>query len=61
MHFMEQIDRLEVGDIEPMSHPLDAVQRLRMDAVREDDQREVLQATAPATSDAFYTVPQVIE
>ncbi len=59
--FMEQLDRFDVSAIEPMTHPLNAVQRLRADAVSESDQHEALQALAPAISDAFYTVPKIIE
>ena len=36
--------------VEPMAHPLDAVQRLRPDEITETDQREAFQAIAPATA-----------
>ena len=58
------IDQLEAADtagIEPMAHPLDAVQRLRPDVVTEPDQRAVLQAIAPAVEDGLFLVPKVIE
>ncbi len=40
---------------------MDAVQRLRPDAVTEADQREALQAVAPAVENGLYLVPKVIE
>jgi aspartyl-tRNA(Asn)/glutamyl-tRNA(Gln) amidotransferase subunit C len=58
------IDQLQAADtdgVAPMAHPLDAVQRLRADAVTETNQRESFQAIAPATADGLYLVPRVIE
>ncbi|MFT6102406.1 MAG: aspartyl-tRNA(Asn)/glutamyl-tRNA(Gln) amidotransferase subunit C [Granulosicoccus sp.] len=58
------VDQLQLADtdnIEPMSHPLDAIQRLRADEVTEGNQREQLQAVAPATEAGLFLVPQVIE
>ncbi|MEZ5539842.1 MAG: Asp-tRNA(Asn)/Glu-tRNA(Gln) amidotransferase subunit GatC [Pseudomonadales bacterium] len=58
------IDQLQAADttgVEPMSHPLDAVQRLRADVVSEPDQRAALQAIAPAVADGLFLVPKVIE
>lgn len=58
------VDQLQAADTEgvpPMAHPLDAVQRLRADEVTEINQREALQAMAPATEDGLYLVPRVIE
>lgn len=58
------VDQLQAADtqhVEPMAHPLDAVQRLRDDVVTETDQRERFQAIAPATEDGLYLVPKVID
>jgi aspartyl-tRNA(Asn)/glutamyl-tRNA(Gln) amidotransferase subunit C len=52
---------VDTTGVVPMSHPLDAVQRLRPDVVRESDQREVFQRIAPDTQDGLYLVPRVIE
>ena len=63
-HVLALIDQLQAVDttgIEPMAHPLDAVQRLRADIVTEPDQRDVLQAIAPAVQDGLFLVPKVIE
>jgi len=61
---LEMVDRLRAIDTEgvaPLSHPLDATQRLRPDEVTETNQREVFQACAPETSDGLYLVPRVVE
>lgn len=58
---VDQLQAADTRDIEPMAHPLDAVQRLRPDEVTEPDQREAFQAIAPATEAGLYLVPRVIE
>ncbi len=58
---VEQMSTVDTEGVLPMSHPMDAVQRLREDKVTETNQREVFQAIAPKTEDGLYLVPQVIE
>jgi aspartyl-tRNA(Asn)/glutamyl-tRNA(Gln) amidotransferase subunit C len=61
---LAMVDRMQTVDtraIEPMSHPQQAMQRLREDDVTERDLREKHQAIAPATEDGLYLVPKVIE
>jgi aspartyl-tRNA(Asn)/glutamyl-tRNA(Gln) amidotransferase subunit C len=55
---MQQID---TEGVEPLAHPLDAVQRLRADEVTELNQRDKLQAVAPAVEEGLFLVPKVIE
>lgn len=61
LDLVEQLSAVDTQDIPPMAHPLDAVQRLRPDAVTETNQRDAFQAIAPKTQDGVYLVPQVIE
>ena len=58
---VEQMQASDTEGIEPMAHPLDAVQRLRADEVVETDQRSAFQAIAPATENGLYLVPTVID
>ena len=58
---VEEMGAVDTEGVVPMSHPMDAVQRLREDVVTETNQREVFQAIAPKTEDGLYLVPQVIE
>ena len=58
---VEQMNAVDTTGVVPMSHPMDAVQRLREDKVTETDKREAFQAIAPKTEDGLYLVPQVIE
>jgi aspartyl-tRNA(Asn)/glutamyl-tRNA(Gln) amidotransferase subunit C len=60
-----EMQAVDTRGIEPMSHALDVVQRLRSDEVTEEvkktDQRDRFQAVAPAAQDGLYLVPKVIE
>ena len=55
---MEQVD---TSDVEPMAHPLHMAQRLREDAVTEENVRDKVQQIAPAAENGLYLVPKVIE
>jgi len=61
LDLVAQMDSVNTDNVLPMSHPFDAVQRLRDDVVTESDRREDFQAIAPKTEDGLYLVPKVIE
>jgi aspartyl-tRNA(Asn)/glutamyl-tRNA(Gln) amidotransferase subunit C len=56
-----EMQAVDTAGVEPMSHALDLVQRLRPDEVTESDRRELYQSVAPAVQDGLYLVPKVIE
>ncbi len=60
-----EIQAVNTAGIEPMSHALDVVQRLRPDGVTEADRRALYQSESVAppggVQDALYLVPKVIE
>ena len=56
-----EMQAVDTRGVEPMSHALDLVQRLRDDAVTEGDQRAQLQPLAPQVEGGLYIVPKVIE
>lgn len=58
---IDKMQAVDTENIKPLSHPLDAVQRLRKDEVTETDRRDELQNIAPATDAGLYLVPKVIE
>ena len=61
---LAMVDRMQAVDtsgVEPMSHPQQAMQRLREDDVTERDGREHYQSIAPEVEDGLYLVPKVIE
>jgi len=61
MELVEQMNRINTDDIEPMSHPRDAALRLREDDVTKSHRREEYQAIAPSAENGLYLVPKVIE
>ena len=58
---IEQIAQVDTTDVEPMTHPLDGVQRLREDAVEPSLPLDELLRNAPAQRDGLFLVPRVIE
>lgn len=58
---VDQLQSADTAGVAPMAHPMDAVQRLRPDAVTEPNRRDAFQAIAPATEAGLYLVPKVIE
>ena len=61
LDLVAQMEAVDTEGVVPMSHPQEAVQRLREDVVSEEDQREAFQTVAPATDEGLYLVPKVIE
>jgi len=61
LDLVAQMDAVDTNGVTPMSHPFDAVQRLREDVVTDFNRREDFQAIAPKTEDGLYLVPKVIE
>jgi aspartyl-tRNA(Asn)/glutamyl-tRNA(Gln) amidotransferase subunit C len=58
---VEQMCSVDCTGVEPMSHPQQAMQRLREDRVTEESQRDLFQSVAPRVEDGLYLVPKVIE
>jgi aspartyl-tRNA(Asn)/glutamyl-tRNA(Gln) amidotransferase subunit C len=61
LEFVEQMNQADVENVEPMAHPQDMMQPLRVDEIAETNQREKFQQIAPATQDGLYLVPKVID
>ena len=58
---IERMSRVDTEGVEPMSHPLGGVQRLREDRVTETDRRTENMKNAPEQQDGLFLVPKVIE
>jgi len=61
LNLIDQMQQTDTSGVEPLANPLDAVLRLREDLVSEGNQREQLQAVAPAVEAGLFLVPKVIE
>jgi aspartyl-tRNA(Asn)/glutamyl-tRNA(Gln) amidotransferase subunit C len=59
--FIENLQAVDTIGIEPLTHAVDVVQRLRPDVVTEIDRRTDFQAVAPEVENGLYLVPKVIE
>ncbi len=62
---VEQMRAVDTSGIAPLAHPFETVRdialRLRDDEVRETNQREANQRSAPAVENGLFLVPKVIE
>ncbi len=61
LDLVAQMEAVDTTGVTPMSHPFDAVQRLREDKVTAENRRDDFLAIAPKTEDGLYLVPKVIE
>lgn len=61
LEMIQQLEKINTDDIEPMAHPLNMSQRLRMDVVTEENQRDLYQENAVEFEQGFYKVPKVID
>ena len=61
VEFVDQLQAVSTEGTEPMAHPLEQGQRLRIDKVTEDNQREKIQLNANETNNGMYLVPKVID
>jgi aspartyl-tRNA(Asn)/glutamyl-tRNA(Gln) amidotransferase subunit C len=62
VNFVDDLSRVQTGDVAPLAHPLDGQQqRVRADVAAESDNHEKYQANAPSVAAGLYVVPRVIE
>ena len=61
LDLVDQLQAQNTEGVEPMAHPMDALQTLRVDKVTESDDRDNLMSNAPASEDGLFLVPKVIE
>ena len=60
LDLMTQMGETDTDAVKPMSHPMDQLQRLRVDTVTETNQRKQFQSIAPQVESGLYLVPKVI-
>ncbi len=61
LELAKKMQDCDTSDVAVMTHPMDAVLRLREDIVTETDHRENFQKIAPSTEKNLYLVPKVID
>jgi aspartyl-tRNA(Asn)/glutamyl-tRNA(Gln) amidotransferase subunit C len=58
---IDDMQSVNTKGVEPMSHGLDMVLRLRDDLVTAPNERDQLQINAPQAAEGYFLVPRVIE
>lgn len=61
LDLVDQLQAQNTEGVEPMAHPMDAVQLLRKDNVTESNDRDNLMNNAPAAEEGLFLVPKVID
>lgn len=61
IQFVEYLRQIDTADIQPLTHPLDAIQPLRHDEARPCNFEESLGRIAPQFKKNLYLVPKVIK
>ena len=61
LEMIQQLEKVNTDDIEPMAHPLNMKQRLRADVITEENHRDLYQNNAVEFEEGFYKVPKVID
>jgi len=61
LKFVEHMQSVDTENVEPLTNPHNANQRLRADKVTETDQSTKYQEIAPKVDSGLYLVPKVIE
>ena len=61
LEMIQQLEKVDTHDIEPMAHPLNMKQRLRADVITEENHRDLYQNNAVEFEEGFYKVPKVIK
>lgn len=59
--FVEQLQSADTANIEPLSNPLEMIQRLRPDSADGHCDRDRFQIGAPHVESGLYLVPRVVE
>ena len=61
LHWVEQLQSVDVEGVEPMTAVIPNHLRLRHDIVTEGDERDAILSNAPVAEHGFFAVPKVIE
>ncbi len=61
LEFVAQMSQVDTTAVEPLAHPFDLSQRLRVDTIQESNLREKYQRLAPQVDAGLYLVPKVID
>ena len=61
LHFMEQLNEVDVDGVEPMTGVEKMRLRLRVDGVTDGGMQDAILKNAPDAREGFFAVPKVVE
>ncbi|MBA5778019.1 Asp-tRNA(Asn)/Glu-tRNA(Gln) amidotransferase subunit GatC [Stappia sp. F7233] len=61
LHFVEQLDEVDISGVEPLTSVVEQVMKKRKDGVTDGGIAAEVVANAPASEDNFFMVPKVVE
>lgn len=61
LHYVEQLNELEVGEVEPTAHAIPVFNVLRKDELGQSLDHDVVMANAPSASNGQIRVPKIID
>ena len=59
IEYVTQMNEVDTTGVEPMAHPLPAVNVMRDDQVKYEQTKEELMKNAPEEEDGFFKVPKI--
>ena len=61
LHYVEQLNELDVGDVEPTAHAIPVYNVLRKDEVGQSIDHAAVMANAPSAAEGHIRVPKIID
>ena len=61
LDYFNQLKEVNTENIEPMAHPVQAVNVVREDVITESCSREEILKNAPQEEDGYFKVPRIID
>lgn len=61
LKFVEQLDEVDTGDVEPMTSVINHAIKMRQDVVTDGGYQADILKNAPQTEDSYFVVPKVVE
>ena len=61
LDLVDEMNSVNTDNVEPMSHPLNLKQELRVDEVTEKNLRDTFQENSTTSEDGYYKVPKIID
>jgi aspartyl-tRNA(Asn)/glutamyl-tRNA(Gln) amidotransferase subunit C len=61
LHYVDQLDELDVANVEPMAHAIELTNVFRADEPRPSLPREAALANAPKSDGKYFLVPPILD